>query len=350
MVLLIVYFILAIAISFLCSILEAVLLSITPRYVNQKEHEGSNIAVYLKEFKEDIDRPLSSILTLNTIAHTVGAIGVGAQASKAIKVEALHLFGLEISWEGIIAAIMTLCVLVLSEIIPKTLGANNWRALAPFAVRTIRVLNFILRPFIWISQLITKRLKNEKGVSVLTRTDFLMMAAEIEKGGIIDVEDSKIIKNVLHWNEIPVSKIMTPRTVILAANGNDSIQSLYNDHELRYSRIPIYNKDIDGIDGYVLKDKVLESIINGKGDQPLSSIKREFTIFTGNDRVDDAFNALMDKKEHIGLVLNEFGGVEGIVTLEDIMETVIGQEIVDEYDKVADLRKVAEEKGRERLK
>ncbi|MEZ5007633.1 MAG: CNNM domain-containing protein [Chitinophagales bacterium] len=350
MVLLVLFFVLAIGVSFLCSILEAVLLSITPRYVNQKEHEGSKIAVHLKEFKEDIDKPLSSILTLNTIAHTVGAIGVGAQASIAIKAEALHLFGLDISWEGIIAALMTLCVLILSEIIPKTIGANNWRALAPFTVRTIRILNFILLPFIWVSQLITKRLKNEKGVSVLTRTDFLMMADEIEKGGIIDVEDSKIIRNVLHWNEIPVSKIMTPRTVILAALGSDTIQSLYDAHELRHSRIPIYNKDIDGIDGYVLKDKVLESIINGKGNEPLSSIKREFLVFKRTDRVDDTFNALMDKREHIGLVLNEFGGVEGIVTLEDIMETVIGQEIVDEYDTVADMRKLAQEKAKERLK
>ena len=349
-VLLVVFFFLAIGFSFLCSILEAVLLSITPTYIRQKEREGSAIAISLKAFKEDIDKPLSSILTLNTIAHTVGAIGVGAQAGNVFGEGGFHIFGIALSWEGIIAAVMTLCILILSEIIPKTIGANNWKSLAPFTVSTIKVLNFVLLPFVWMSSLITKRLKKEKGKSVFSRIDFLAITDVITNEGVIDAEDSEIIRNVLQWDEIPIRKIMTPRTMLYAAKADTKIKDFYKEKELTFSRIPIYDTDLDSINGYVLKDTILESIINGNGDSELSILKRKFSVFPENQFVDDAFNSMMDKKEHIGLVVDEFGGVEGIITLEDIMETIIGKEIVDEYDKVEDLRKAAESKGKERLK
>ncbi len=350
MILLAIFFFLAIGFSFLCSILEAVLLSITPQYIRSKEREGVKIAEDLKVFKEDIDKPLSSILTLNTIAHTVGAIGVGAQASNVFGHGGFEVFGFSIAYEGVIAALMTLCVLILSEIIPKTIGANNWKSLAPFTVKTIKILNFILTPFIWMSSLITKGLKKEKERSVLSRTDFLAMADEITNEGVIDLEDSEIIRNVLHWDEVPIKKVMTPRTVLYAAKADTKIKDFYKEKQLAYSRIPIYDTDLDSIDGYVLKDTILESIINGKGEKPLSSIKRKFQVFPESLFVDDAFNNLMDTKEHIGLVVSEFGGVEGIITLEDIMETIIGKEIVDEYDKVENLRSEAKAKGKDRLK
>ncbi len=353
MTLLIISFLLAIGFSFLCSILEAVLLSITPSYINKKKREKSSIADDLIKFKEDIDRPLAGILTLNTIAHTLGAIGVGAQAAKVVEeLHPVNLFGLvELSWESIIASVMTLCILIISEIIPKTIGANNWKTLAPMTVRLLKIMNVLLFPFIWISQFITKRFKKEKEKSILTRTDFLAMADVIVEGGELGHEDSKIIKNVLQWDGITARKIMTPRTVLFATPESETMKEFHAAHsDLRYSRILVYDNDVDGINGYVLKDEILETIIEGKGDQPLSSIKRTILEFPETKHIDDIFNNLMSHKEHISLIVDEFGGVAGIVTLEDIMETLLGKEIVDEYDNIADMQKEALKKGKERLK
>jgi CBS domain containing-hemolysin-like protein len=347
--LLIIFFILAIGFSFLCSVLEAVLLSITPSYVRIKENEDSSIAISLKRFKQDIDRPLSAILTLNTIAHTVGAIGVGAQAAAVFGQRYFDLFGLHVSFEGLIAGFMTLAVLILSEIIPKTLGANNWRALAPFTVRTLRVLNFLLWPFIWISQLITRGLKKEKEKSVLSRTDFLAMTYAVTEEGVIDEDESKIIHNVLQWNDITARQIMTPRTVLVACKEDTTIEDFYKSQQLRYSRIPVYKEKMDDIDGFILKDELLDAIVKGNGDQPVSTIKRKIHIIPETQYIDSVFSSLMERKEHIALVVDEFGGVEGIVTLEDVMETVLGAEIMDETDKVADLQEMAKRKGKRKL-
>jgi len=348
-VLLLVFFILAIGFSFLCSVLEAVLLSITPNYIHIQSNEGSKIGEDLKKFKKDIDRPLSAILTLNTIAHTVGAIGVGAQAAKVFTDEALNVFGFHVSMEGIIAGVMTLFILILSEIIPKTLGANNWKALAPFTVRTLKVLNVALWPFVALSQLITRGLKKEKEKSVLSRTDFLAMAYAITEEGVLDEGESKVIHNILRWNDVTARTVMTPRTVLVASPEDRTIKDFYDSRELRYSRIPVYKVNLDDISGYVLKDELLDAIVNGKGDDPLSSIKRKMIVIPETMYLDKVFAALMDRKEHLALVVDEYGGVEGIVTLEDIMETILGTEIMDETDRVADLQSVAKEKGRKRL-
>jgi len=348
-VILIVFFVLAIGFSFLCSVLEAVLLSITPNYIRIKTNEGAKIGEDLKKFKQDIDRPLSAILTLNTIAHTVGAIGVGAQAAKVFTDKAWEVFGLHISVEGVIAGVMTLFILILSEIIPKTLGANNWKALAPFTVRTLKILNVVLWPFVALSQLITRGLKKEKEKSVLSRSDFLAMTYAITEEGVIDEEESKVIHNILRWNDITARKVMTPRTVLVACKEDRSIRDFYDSRELRYSRIPVFKANMDDVDGYILKDDVLDAIVKGNGDEPVSTIKRKIHIIPETMYLDKAFAALMDLKEHLALVVDEFGGVEGIVTLEDIMETILGAEIMDETDRVADLQEMAKERGRKRL-
>jgi len=194
--LLIGFFVLSIAFSFLCSILEAVLLSITPSYVSIKEQEGSSIADNLKDLKEDIDRPLSAILTLNTIAHTVGAIGVGAAAAKIWPGKAVDIFGIHLSYEAIVATLMTLAILIFSEIIPKTIGANSWKALTPFTVRTLKFLGFVLAPFVWISQLITKTFKKEKDKSVLSRADFFAMTEIAKKEGVFREGEKKKVSSV----------------------------------------------------------------------------------------------------------------------------------------------------------
>ncbi len=345
MLVLIIFFIMAIGFSFLCSILEAVLLSITPSYISIKEKEGSSIAQDLKKFKEDIDRPLSAILTLNTIAHTVGAIGVGAQAGKALgHWGGLNLFGIHIGTESIIATIMTLAVLILSEIIPKTIGANNWKALTPITVRTLKVLLFILSPLIWISQLITKGLKKDKEKSVLTRADFLAMTEVSAEEGVLGEDESTVIKNIMDFSKVAVHDIMTPRTVVEACQEDITLKEYYDSKEdIPYSRIPVYGESLDKINGYFLKDHLQDQLIKGNLNAHVKSIKRPIHAVSENLNIRTAFKQLMDKKEHIALVIDEFGGVEGIVTLEDIVETLIGMEITDEYDEFEDLQKRAKE-------
>jgi len=324
MTLLIIFFVFSIGFSFLCSILEAVLLSITPSYVSIKEQEGSPIAAKLKAFKEDIDRPLSGILTLNTIAHTVGAIMVGKQAAV--------VFGSSQFGEMIVGALMTLAILILSEIIPKTLGANNWKALTPFTVTTLGIIDKLLLPFIWMSQLITKSLKKEKDKSVLSRADFLAMTEIARNQGIFKEGESNIMQNLLRFDNIRVGDVMTPRTVVVSVPESMTIQEFFDKDELRFSRIPIYKETSDDITGYILKDQVLLSLIKDKGSEPLSSLRREMVMTKNDEPIPQLFNRLMEKREHIALAVDDFGGITGLVTIED------GMEIVDEFDNVEDMQ------------
>ncbi len=218
MVTLILFFTISILFSFLCSIWESVLLSITPAYVSRMQTEKPKIGKWLYSYKEDIDRPLSAILTLNTIAHTVGAIGVGVQAGKLFGSHQINLYFFEISFESLIAGLMTLSILILSEIIPKTLGANYWKQLTGFTVRSLRVILIVLAPFVWMSQWITRHIKTDKGRSVFSRADFTAMADAGLKSGAIDSEERSIIQNLLRLEKLKVRDIMTPRSVVLTIN------------------------------------------------------------------------------------------------------------------------------------
>ncbi len=330
-IILIIAFIFSIGFSFLCSILEAVLLSITPSYVSIKEQEGSPVATKLKEFKDDIDRPLSAILTLNTIAHTLGAIMVGKYAAK--------VFGNSELWEMAIAVFMTLAILILSEIIPKTIGANNWKSLTPFAVRTLNFLIFILSPLIWVSQLITKTFKKEKDKSVLSRADFVAMTEIASTQGVFREGESNIMRNLLRFDKIRVADVMTPRIVLVSMSENMSAQEFYDKNDMRFSRIPIYkDNNLDEITGYVLKDQILLNLIKGKGDAPLSTLRREMVVTKNDEPIPQLFNRLMEKREHIALAVDDFGGITGLVTIEDIIETLLGLEIVDEFDNEEDMQ------------
>lgn len=350
--LLIVFFVLSIVSSFLCSIWEAVLLSITPSYTNLKIQEKSSIGETLKVFKEDIDRPLSAILTLNTIAHTVGAIGVGAQAANVFKdTHTLSLFGLQISWESIIATLMTLAILILSEIIPKTIGANNWKALAPFSVKSISVLMIILKPFIWLSQLITKNLKNEKNKAILSRADFLAMTSVGLDAGTIDQKESKVIKNILTLGKLKVEDVMTPRIVMNIAHEDMTIQEYYDKNQpLRFSRIPLYTGErADAITGIALKDDMLKEIIENRGVNKLSSIKRKVKYVHEDEALTSLFHEQTGERNQLTIVVDKYGSVTGLVTVEDLLETILGFEIVDEMDAVADLREHAQRKWKEQV-
>ncbi|HHM21251.1 MAG TPA: DUF21 domain-containing protein, partial [Bacteroidetes bacterium] len=276
MTLLITFFILSIVFSFLCSIWEAVLLSITPSFVGRQVEEGTQLGKTLQRFKEDIDRPLSAILTLNTIAHTVGAIGVGSQASKVFGSHTFRLLGWDLSYESLIAAGMTLAILILSEIIPKTLGATYWRSLATFTVKSLKAIIFFLAPFIWLSMLITKNLKSKDVESVFSRADFLAMANLGKKSGVLQERESAIIENLLHLHQLKAKDIMTPRTMMVMANENLTLEEFYQSGGKMppFSRIPVYNENRDDITGFILKTEVLTGLLEGRGKNKLTSIRR----------------------------------------------------------------------------
>ncbi|MCB0615415.1 MAG: HlyC/CorC family transporter [Phaeodactylibacter sp.] len=342
--LLILFFLLSICFSFLCSIWEAVLLSVTPSFVEIKSKQGTQTGKLLKQFKDDIDRPLSAILTLNTIAHTVGAIGVGAQASKAFGSSYMAVGGIELpfSVEAFVGAAMTLAILILSEIIPKTLGANYWEQLSGFTAHAINILIFVLFPLVWFSQFITKKMKKDKSRSVLSRAEFTAMAEIGEKEGIFRSNESKIIQNLLRLNTIRAKDIMTPRTVVKAADQERTVASFYQvNQKLQFSRIPVFRNTKDHINGFVLKDEILSCMIHSNGNLPLKDIMREIMIINEQMALPDLFNRLMEKREHIALVVDEFGGMAGIITMEDVIETLIGMEIVDEQDNIEDMQSLA---------
>jgi len=342
--LLIFFFVMSIAFSFLCSILEAVLLSITPRYVKQKIAEGSGIGRLLQLYKEDIDKPLSAILTLNTIAHTVGAIGVGAVAGEAIGTGPIS-DTIPISWESVVATVMTLCILILSEIIPKTIGANNWRALSGFTVYTIRVLLWVLAPLVWLSQLITKSLKKEKGKSILSRSDFTQMALEGLNTGTLAKEETEMIKNLMDFEKMTVRDIMTPRSVAFMLDGETTVSEyMHSTPAKSFSRIPVFLEDKDNVVGLVLKDDMLSMMAENKGNLKIQEIMRNLNVIKDDMPLPELFRFLARSKQHLALIKDEFGTVVGLVSLEDVFETLLGHEIVDESDKVVDLQEYARKK------
>lgn len=339
--LLILYLIIAIAVSFLCSILEAVLLSTTPSYITIKLHQKKPYARRLQKYKDNIDRPLAAILTANTFAHTVGAAGVGAQAQA--------IWGNE--YLTITSALLTIMILIFSEIIPKTIGANYWKELTRFMVFMVRVLLFILYPFVVVSQLITGFLSRGKRKSVLSRSEFMAMAEAGAKEGVFRNGESKIIQNIARFDKISAKDIMTPRTVVFGAYENMTIEAYYKENpEIRFSRILIYDDSIDHVTGYVLKDELLIEIINGHGPRPLKTLQRKITVVYAGLNIPKLYTLLFDQNEHIALVVDEYGGTAGIVTLEDVIETILGIEIVDEMDNIEDLQKTARERWRERAK
>lgn len=354
MFLLIVFFLISIVFSFLCSLWEASLLSITPVWTEHVYQQGGKVGNLLKEYKDPkkIDRPLSAILTLNTIAHTVGAMGVGAQAERIwASGSGIDIAGIFIGTNAIVGTLMTLAILILSEIIPKTLGANYWKALTPFTVYSLNVIMTLLYPLVYLSEKITKFLKKDKDSSVFSRADFSMMAELGAKEGVFENKESKILQSLLRFNLVTTKDIMTPRTVVRMADQNMGIKDYYDSRDkLPFSRIPVFKENRDTITGFVLKDQVLESIIQNKGDQPLSSITRDIMVATEAQPISGLFDLLMERREHIALVVDEFGGMAGIVTMEDVIETLLDMEIVDELDNATDMQLLARKNWEKRAK
>ena len=341
-VLLVTYVLLALFFSFLCSVAEAVLLSITPSYILGQKARRPRLAAMLRRLKQDrIDQSLAAILTLNTIAHTVGAIGAGAKAA--------DVFGA--AWFGVFSAVMTLMILFLSEIIPKTLGAVYWQRLAGVTALFVRALISILYPLIWISEGLTRLIARRKAVHVFSRDEFIAMAGIGEQIGQLDKRESRIIRNLFRFGSLKARDIMTPRTVMQGLRENMTVtEALAADDALPFSRLPIYRKDRDDITGFVLKDDMLLSKFRGQGDVRLESLKREITTVPDDMPLSGLLEYLLDHRRHIALVADAFGATVGLVTLEDVVETLLGMEIVDEMDRVEDMQALARQQWEKRAR
>ncbi len=339
--LLLFYLFLALGISFLCSIMESVLLSTTMPYIQSKEAGGKKSASLLKKYKTEVDRPLSAILSLNTVAHTVGAAGVGAQAIK--------VFG-ELYF-GLVSAVLTLLILVVTEIIPKTIGALYWRDLALLSARVIKMMIIVTFPLVMMAEVITRFISRNKKPESVSREEIAMMTSLGEEEGIFEEHESKVITNMIRLKSIRVKEIMTPRTVMTAADEEMKLIDFYKDKDfLAYSRIPIYSENLDNIRGYVLKDSILSKLAEDRHNMKLKELNRPFIIAYENSTVPRLFEQLLYKKEHIALVVDEYGGTSGLVTMEDIIETLLGLEIVDESDMQTDMQLAAIERWKRKRK
>lgn len=341
MTLLIFYLLLALVVSFLCSILEASLLSFTPSYIESLSEENPSLSEDLRKLKDKIDQPLAAILSLNTIAHTVGAAGVGAQAAVVFS---------SIS-TGIISGILTLLILVFSELIPKTLGAKYWRELAFFTAKTLKILIWAMYPLVLLSNGITRMMGGSAHGMLVSREELSAMADIGQQEGVFAESETRIIKNLIAFQEILVHDIMTPRTVVVMTNTDLTLQEVYKDKPLlRFSRIPVYADNRDNVLGYMHKHDLLEKLADDQHQMLVSDIVRDMLIVEENMPIPTLFQRLMEKREHIALAVDRYGGMTGVVTIEDVLETLLGIEIVDEFDSSHDMQEYARQKWKERAR
>lgn len=333
--LLLLYFFLAISISFLCSILESVLLSTNMAYITVLEKRRPRAGGLLKDHKKDINKSIASILILNTIANTLGAAGVGAQAETIFGSSAVFY----------VSVVLTFAILFFSEIIPKTIGAIYWKELAPVAAYVIRFFIWITLPIIVITLFVTNKIsKNNTTVTSLSKAELIASTLLSEDDGIIDEQESDVIENVLHLDEIKIEEILTPRTVIYALEENATVKEVVAQEELfQFSRVPIYNDSIDNITGIVLTKNIFRQMILDDT-ITLKEIKKDFFAINENIPVSKALALFIKKKEHMFIVMDSYDQTEGIITLEDCVETVLGVEIMDESDSVEDMRAYAKQK------
>jgi len=340
MSLLLVYLFLAIGISFLCSILEAVLLSITPGYLEQLKQERPRSSLWLTRVRERLDESLASILILNTFAHTMGAAGVGSQA--------LQVYGPE--WETLIAVLLTLAILYFSEIIPKTLGATFWRGLAIPAAFTITWLTRSVYPLVWISTRLTKLFSAGKE-NEITREEIIALASLGHREGTLFPQENEYVANMLRLREVTTEEILTPRSVVHMLDESLTVKGALDEPETqRFARIPVYSEDRDNITGKAIRVELYEAERDGRGDEPIRNFTKPIIQVSEKLPVNNVIDICIKNRAHLLLVVDEFGQMAGIVTLEDAIETLLGREIVDESDAVVDMQELARTRYRDQLR
>ena len=344
---LIAYFFMALVISFICSLLESVLLSVSHAHIAVLIKEGKNRGSIMAALKENINRPLSAILTINTIANTVGATGVGAQT--------YSVFGS--GWVALSSFILTLSILFFSEIIPKTLGANYTKALVGFTAYMIRGLIFIVFPMVIVGEKISQLFKKgESDGSKASREELIAMAELSEDEGAIDRQEGDIIENLMKLDNITAEEVMTPRSVIFALSKNDTVGEVVDKYTpLIFSRIPIYENTLDQIIGFVHRYDLVNKQAEDKFHVKMDSLMESVHTISDKDSVSNILDQFVKRRQQIFIVADEFGTTTGLITLEDAIETLLGVEIVDEHDSVVDMRKLATAKlekrhQRERVK
>ncbi|WP_419913976.1 CNNM domain-containing protein [Hoeflea sp.] len=341
MTLLILFVVLAIGVSFLCSILEAVLLSITPSFVEAAEEERPGLAEKLRRLRADIERPLAAILSLNTIAHTVGATGAGAQAAVVFNDTGV----------GVFSALLTFGILVLSEIVPKTLGATYWRALAPFAVRMLPILITAQLPLVWMSQAITRFLTRGRTDPEISREEITALTTAGQRLGVVEEDETRVVANLFRLPEITAREVMTPRTVIAHVPADATVAAAVASRDaFPFSRMLVTGQSVDEVQGFVLTRDLMLAALRGGEERSVRDLARDILRVPEKTDLDTLFDLLMDRDAHIALVEDDYGGTAGLVTMEDVLETLLGTEIVDEHDEATDLRKVARLRARQQRK
>lgn len=332
-VLLMVYIVSAIGFSFLCSVAEAVLLSITPSYIEGQKEKAPKYAARLKRLKQDnIDQSLAAILTLNTIAHTAGAIGAGAKATA--------VFGS--AWFGFFSACMTMAILFLSEIVPKTIGAIYWPKLVVPTMYFVQGLIVILYPIVWISEKLTKLIAHGKEIQHFNRDEFIAMAELGKEGGHINDRESRILGNLFRYGSVKVMDVMTPRIVAFVPSEEKTVSEVFELIKNKpFSRLPVYKSGFDDITGFVLRDDILLSKASDRHGETLKSLRRDITAVPEKVSLPMLLDSFLNERQHIALVVDEYGRSKGIVTLEDLVETLLGVEIMDEMDSVENMRVLA---------
>ena len=334
--LLVFYITLALGVSFLCSILEAVVLSIPHTYIAVLQKDKSKVGDLWSNLKDDdAVRPLTAILTLNTIAHTMGAAGVGSQVQMIYGEDSLTIASI----------ILTLAVLFLSEIIPKTIGTAYWKQLAPVAGRILNVmtkaLTILIIPIQWLKAILPKG-----SHSLVTRDDVAALADLGEEEGILEEDEETVIHNLLRLREISVGEVMTPRVVVTAFQCDSTIRTILEENTvIRFSRIPVFGESIDDINGVVIRSELLMAASRDEWDRKISEFTKPVKSIKGDNSVDDALDMFLTERQQVAVVIDEFDGTAGLVTMEDVLETLLGEEIVDELDEVDDMRELAREQA-----
>ena len=330
----------AMLISFMCSILEATLMSTPLSYINMREDEGYKYAPRFKQYKTENARPIAAILTLNTIANTIGAAGVGAQATE--------VFGSQ--WFGLVSAVTTILILVFSEIIPKTIGTRYYKKLMAFTTNTLRFIIILLFPIVWVVEKLSKSISDtDEEEAAVSREEVAAMADMAEDEEVIDEDENKIIQNVIRLDDIKAEDVMTPTTVAAIAPEKMTLKQFYKDKRYsHFSRIPVYSDSDEFITGYILRSEALELLTEDKFNMTLGDIRRDIVMYKEQMPVSEIWDSMLSNKQHIACVIDEYGSFQGIITLEDIIETIVGLEIMDERDDVADLRQLALDRWHQR--
>lgn len=331
----------ALLISFLCSILESTLMSTPLSYITMREEEGYALAGTFKKFKLEPDRPIAAILSLNTIANTIGSAGVGRQATL--------IFGSE--WFGLVSAVVTLLILVFSEIIPKTIGTSYWKHLMGFSARVISVLIILMYPLVMLVKVVSHIITPKEEEATVSREEVSAMANIGEEEGVIEENENKIIQNLIKLDNVKAYDAMTPRVVSAIAPESMTVRDFYKDNGyLHHSRIPVYSDSPEFITGYILRSEALERLADDRFSVCLGDMRRDIKYFNEDTSLGDIWDELLKGKEQISVIIDEYGAFQGILTLEDILETILGLEILDESDTVSDMQQYARERWQQRQK